>query len=622
MRNLPSFHCIFLLIWITIVSAAGNDLTVVNQIAQRFNIPTLVTEAFEGDDLNWFESVEHLANDSCFVVHALASQLCEESDAGFKENRSILARHVFEQFLKRSYENDNLEAISKFNEWKIQLIRILLSEGKYSHLLRLIISYPKYWDSSFSSMVEVDFSGFFQFIKCLPPMEIKQFYHIVASYFDRFEKEIIYIKSFNQFIPYEYFLKDLIIVNFVGMHSSFLGILNEIDNVPNKMELIEKLEEILQYIVRNLELLPVITHFHPFFCYSESIFEIFPRLITEMEEHLEFIKLGPEVTLTELGINIEEMDDNSKFTWLFHSIQFGRENLRNELIRQIVPRPQVIESKLMKYVYEKKGKCRSVILPALFYIFNELYSEADMNYWHCNSSLFKVLLILSKVQQIDLIDTRSTGILFVNDAKDVALGVPDTFLHAQIWPLRATFAYDSFYMLKFETSYTFWNYLNQIELKRPDILAYLRVVPIQINAENLFLIMESLSLNAYISQLDLVFKICNLENIKVSMHPTVRLLGDIVLVDLNEDIIDKFKNTELQIDNLLTLTGKSIADLLLETVFRDGRVNINEGFYFKCRRVLAIWARRIENHRLQEIPYPILKQLLVKEHPNLKHLFN
>ena len=98
-------------------------------------------------------------------------------------------------------------------------------------------------------MVEVDFSGFFQFIKCLPPMEIKQFYHIVASYFDRFEKEIIYIKSFNQFIPYEYFLKDLIIVNFVGMHSSFLGILNEIDNVPNKMELIEKLEEIIFFFL-------------------------------------------------------------------------------------------------------------------------------------------------------------------------------------------------------------------------------------------------------------------------------------------------------------------------------------------------------------------------------------
>ena len=102
MGILSSFYILALVFYALKVLAVDESQTIINEVADQFNIPVLKSEACDGKDLGWFKSIQHVAHDSNFVLKLLASQLHEEGEESFKSNRALLAKFTLEQFFEKS----------------------------------------------------------------------------------------------------------------------------------------------------------------------------------------------------------------------------------------------------------------------------------------------------------------------------------------------------------------------------------------------------------------------------------------------------------------------------------------------------------------------------------------
>ena len=626
------FNVLFAVSLTVTVLAIMNDSIILEQVANSFNISVLKTEAVNGQDLTWFNSMEHVSQDSSFVLNALTSQLCENTESSFKENRGLLARYSFEQFLKKVCLKDSDLNLKDLYDWGTRLVRILLIEEKHIYLFQLIMSYPKYVGVILSKTKSIGFAKFFGFIKTLPENELEQFLQLVHTNFCGPDKTLVYTELFNGFFPHKYFLGAMLMNNPAHLHFLFIERLEAIDNAHNKMELIGYFEEALNYLQQNQTL-------SDHLCFTDNIsvsVENFPTMFQEIlrtvELHLNFIKLGPNVTLADLGItDLSQISNELKLELIWKSIRLGRVNITTELITFVTLPFEFIKDKLKNCFYEQKRKFSPHLLPFVFNAWNLFYPEAksgfwahdSLDFWNHDSPLFHVVFISSKLSKINIFDTTKTSVTFDIDAEQVALGAPATFSFIEYGAMRSSFSFLVFSQCKFASSDVLMKFIHEIELNRPDILSYLLFSPVEINAHNLKLIMSSTEIEEHVERLDLIFNLSNPEDIdEISKLPDLSCLCRNINVILDEDIIANFTDTELQINNLAFLTGSPIPFLLLNSVFESTRIDVDESVYFKCRRVLDICANGPDWRTLREITFPIVRKLLVQDHPHLRSLFN
>ena len=627
-----SFYVLYATSVFVTVLASVNDLTSPENVANKFNISVLKTEAVNSGDLAWFNSMEHVSQDSSFVLNALASQLCENTESSFKENKGLLARYSLEQFLKKVCVKDSDSNLKDVYDWGTRLIRILLVEEKHIYLFQLIMTYPKYVGVILKEAKSDGFINFFGFIKTLPENELERFFHLVHTQFSFDDRTLVYSESFIQFFHYKYFLESMMMNNPSHFLYLFFKNLDDIDSSSNRMELIGYYEGALKYLQQSQT---ISTNRYFADCLYVSI-EDLPivlqqRFFKNMDIYLNFIKLGPSVTLSDLGINsLNEISNELKYHLILSSIRLDREIIKTELMNNVLIPLDYLKIEMRNYFYEQKRKYSPHLLPFLFSALKHNYPEIEsgvwnhdlLDFWQNEAPLFFVVLISCQISRIVIFD-NVTIVTFAIEPEQISLGAPEAFSFIESKCIRSSFSFLVFSQCKFASSDVLMNFINEIELKRRDILSYLLFSPVEINAHNLKLIMSSTEIEEHVERLDLIFNLSNPEDIdEISKLPDLSCLCRNINVILDEDIIANFTDTELQINNLAFLTGSPIPFLLLNSVFESTRIDVDESVYFKCRRVLDICANGPDWRTLREITFPIVRKLLVQDHPHLRSLFN
>ena len=88
-------------------------------------------------------------------------------------------------------------------------------------------------------------------MKTLSEAELRRFYELVRSSSVLWMPSKFTLIPSKQLVPHEYYLKDLFVYNPTGFETVFLNKLFEVDEAENKMEIIGKLEAILDSLKSN-----------------------------------------------------------------------------------------------------------------------------------------------------------------------------------------------------------------------------------------------------------------------------------------------------------------------------------------------------------------------------------
>lgn len=614
-----SFYILALVFYALKVLAVDESQTIINEVADQFNIPVLKSEACDGKDLGWFKSIQHVAHDSNFVLKLLASQLHEEGEESFKSNRALLAKFTLEQFLKKVCEDDSPAAFLNLSERIIPLVNIILKEEKYVYFIELLITYPKLMKDVFFTKTNDDFPGFFKYLKTLSEAELRRFYELVRSELSFMDAIKVYIDSFKQLVPHEYYLKDLFVYNPTGFETVFLNKLFEVDEAENKMEIIGKLEAILDSLKSNSSFARNLHLAEMYVIPLEHLKHRLKCCFDNLERHLRFIKFGKSATLADLGFEDQrKLPDELKYSLILKSIRFGRENIKNELINNVYVPIQFFNDKLKLYGFEQSQNYSPTMLPFVFSAIQQLYPRDHPDLWKFNGHLFEFLCSNSAIDKIEFTENLNAEITFISEAEQVALGAPKTFVSAIPGPLSLNFIASLFSSVKFATPQTFMNLLIEIEAKFPDIMNYFQFASVEISAHNLIHIIRCDDLIDLIKTKQLLFTISRYADIiEISKLSKIKSVQGNIIVQLQEDIIAGFTNTRFQMKNLMKLTDMSLAELMLSTVFSTSRNWMNEYVYFKCRRVFSIWANSPDYYSLNNIHFNIIERLLGKDFPHL-----